>query len=99
MQERTRTKICGRLQASVRHKTDCCEISLRISEAFHHHVHLIAAQLCLNTLQCPFKTQPEINLLRRGTRGNITRELGNRLDSLDPYVDVSVQSVEERTIV
>ena len=71
---------------------------LCISQCLHYHPHLLAPQLRLYPLQCPFEAQPEVDLLRCRAGGNVSRELGHRLDGFDPRVDVRVERVEECTV-
>lgn len=73
--------------------------SFSVSETIHDHVNLFAAELRLDAFQCPLQTEPKVDLLRRSPRANVASELGDRLNGLDPLVDVTLEGVEEGTIV
>jgi len=92
------TEIRGILQPGISNKTDSGMEPLCIPQCIHDHPHLLAPQLRLYPLQCPLKTQPEVDLLRCRAGGNVSRELGHRLDGFDPCVDVRVERVEERAV-
>lgn len=73
--------------------------SLRVPETIHDHVDLLTPELGLNAFKCALQTEPEVDLLRRGSGANIASELGDGLDRLDPLIDMALKGVEEGTIV
>ena len=73
--------------------------TLGISKTAHDHVDLLAPQLRLNTLQSTLQAKPEVDFLGRCSRGNVTSEFRHGLDGLDPLVDVTLEGVEEGTVI
>lgn len=96
---RTRTIVRGILQAGVGDETDSSMKTLRIAEAVHDHVDLLAPELGLDALERALKTEPEVNLLGGRAGSDVAVELGDGLNGLDPGVDVRVQRVEETAVV
>jgi len=86
-------------ETSIGKEGDCSEETLGVAQAIHDHRDFVAPQLGLYTLEGSFQTDPEIDLLRGCSRLDISRELRNRLNRLNPDVYVGLQSIEERRIV
>ena len=66
---------------------------LYIPQCIHDHLHLLAPQLRIYPLQCPLEVQPEVDILECRVGGDVSRELGHRLDGFDPRIDVRVERV------
>ena len=86
------------MQPSVREETCGSVETLGVLEHTEGKVHFVAAQLRINALESMFHAEPEVDLLRRGAGFDITAELGDGLNLLDPGVDVCLELVEERGV-
>ena len=70
-----------------------------ISQAIHDHIDFVTSQLSLYTFQCPLECQPEVNLLGSRSWRNVSVQLGNRLDRLDPRIDMTMKGIKKRAVV
>lgn len=57
------TSVGSFLETRVRYETNSSMKTLGIPQAIHDHVDLLTSQLSLNSFQCSFPTQPEIDFL------------------------------------
>lgn len=73
--------------------------TLGIPKTVHNHIDLLAPELRLDAFESTFQAEPEVNLLRCRSRGDVTSELGHGLDGLDPLIDMALQGVEEGAVV
>ena len=96
---RTRTIVRSILQAGIGDETDSGMETLRIAEAVHDHVDLLAPELGLDALERTLETEPEVDFLGGRAGGDVAIELGDGLNGLDPGVYVRVQRVEEAAVV
>ena len=82
--KRRPTEIRSVLQPGISGKTNRRMRPLCIPQCIHNHPDLFPPQLRFHPLQHPLEAQPEVDLLRCLAGGNVSRELGQCLDGLDP---------------
>ena len=99
MRRNRHTGICRILETGIRNETDGRVESLCISETFHDHGDLLAAELCIDAFKSALHTEPKVDFLRSRARSDIASELGYRLNRLYPLVDVTLEGVEERAVI
>ena len=80
------TGIRNVLQPGISNKTHSGMEPLCIPLCMYNHSHLLAPQLRLYALQRPLEAQPEADLLRCHAGGNVSHDVGHRLDRFDPCV-------------
>lgn len=67
----------------------------RVLQHVQHKSHFLSSQLLFDSLERMLHTGPKIDLLGRSPARDVTVELGDGLNLLDPRVDVGLEFVEE----
>lgn len=89
------TQVRGLLEPGIGNEADRSVEPLRMLEDIQRQRNFLAPQLRLDPLQRVLHAQPEVDLLRGGSGSDIARQLRDRLDLLDPRVDIGLQLVEK----
>ena len=85
-------------QTCVGDEADCGMESFGMFEDVQGQGYFFSCQLRFNAFQGVLYAEPKIDFLRSGSRRDVSRQLGDGLDLLDPRVDVRLKLVEESRI-